>query len=540
MFCANCGTQLDDDALFCHGCGARTNVQEAAPVNTPEEGSGKTSGKGSGKTSRKFPKKLISILAVIVALALVVTAVSTIFVGPSGKLLKALAKSGNEFLSAAESAGLTNLGSIATMKDVSMDYDFWLDKLDGSSELEGMGVRGFLDTSLSNEKIAISATPYFGSADLVTLNVKLDGEKLYAGSPELTKDVFYMINTKTIGADAEKLFGAAGVEDLGFNLFELIKSIEKIASDNADVQKAVSKALRSFLKEIEVEKDGTETMEVNDQDLKCTAYHVTVTEDSMEALLDALKDIYGGIDNTDQYVDILKSVGLPDEAIDEFESALETSEEETDAVFDTLDDAIGELGDVELDMYVNKGYVVAAIYELDFDGESMEVILNVGGGKNYIDDISLRLEVDDSVLSISASGNHTGKGGEFTSEMKVKADKQTLADVELSYAPKAKSDNFSFELSAPGGKLSAEGQVSIDKNALAVRMEKVKIASELTFGFDYQLSKYSGDRVKTGKSESLFEMSQDELAEAFTEIGENATELLEDLISEIPALQYLF
>lgn len=532
MFCANCGTQLDDDALFCHGCGARTNVQEEAPASTPKEPKKKTPG--------KFPRKLIPILAVVLALALVVTAAATIFVGSSGKLLKALAKSGNEFHAAAETAGLTNLGSIATMKDVSMDYDFWLDKLDGSSELNGVGIKGFLDSSLSKEKIAFSATPYFGSADLATLQVKLDGEKLYAASPELTKEVFYMINTKTIGADAEEIFGVTGMEDLGFNLFELVKSIEKIAAGNKDVEKDVTKAFSSFLKEIEVEKNGTETVEVNDHDLKCTAYHVTITEDSMENLLDTLKDIYSSIDNTDAYVDVLKSVGLPDEAIDEFEAALEDSADETDLYFDELNDVIGELGDVELDMYVNKGYVVAAVYEMDYDGEELEVILNIGGGKNYVDDISLRLEADGTTLSFTANGNHAGKGGEFTSEIKVKADKQALADVELSYAPKEKKDNFSFELSAPGGKLSAEGQVSIGKDALAVRMEEVKIASEITFGFDYQLSKYGSDRIKVSKSENLSEMSQDELYEVFMEIGENATDLLEDLVSEIPALQYLF
>ena len=532
MFCANCGTQLDDDALFCHGCGARTAVQENTPVSTPKEPKKKTPG--------KFPKKLIPTLAVVLALALVITAAAAIFVGPSGKLLKALAKSGNEFYSAAETAGLTNLGSITTMKDVRINYDFWLDKLAGSSELEGVGVKGFLDASLSNEKIAISATPYFGSADLATAQVKLDGEKLYAGSPELTKDIFYMINTKTIGADMEEIFGVSGMEELGFNLFEVIKSIEKLAAESKDVQKDVTKALSNFLEEIEVKKAGTETLEVNDQDLKCTAYHVTVTEDSMENLADSLKDIYESIDNTDAYTEILQSVGLPDEVIDEFESTLEDSADETDAAFDMLNDVIGELGDVELDMYVNKGYVVAAVYEMDFDGEEMEIILNIGGGKNYVDDISLRFEADGTTLSFTANGNHAGKGGEFTSEIKVKADKQTLADAELSYSPKEKKDNFSFELSAPGTDLSAEGQVSIDKNALAVRMEKVKIANEITFGFDYQLDKYGSDRIKVAKSENLSEMSQEELYEVFMEIGENATDLLEELIDEIPALQYLF
>lgn len=523
MFCAKCGTYLDDDTLFCHNCG------------TPIEAEATNSRR---KKQPKPPKKLLSILAVLVAIVLVITAVSNIFVGPSGKLMKALVKSGKAFHTAATRADLTDLADIVTMKNLSVDYDLWLNKLDGMPTVKGLGVRGFVDTSISNKKIAVSSTPYFGSADLITLQMKLDNDKLYAGSPELTEDSYYMLNTATIGSDLEALIGYSDIpSELGFNLFEVISQFEKINSENAKLQKDLKKALRTFAKEIEVEKDGTETVEVNGKDLKCNAYQVTITEDSMSDLLGNLQDITNSVDNTRQYLDLMESIGMPDDVISEIEYSLEDSISESDELFATVDDFISDLGDLELEVYLNDGYIVSVVYESDI----LNVFLNIGGGKNYVDDISLTFESSyGSTLVFVASGNHAGKGKEFSTNMQTKIDGDTLAKCEISYAPKEKDDNFSFKLTSVNFELKTDGQVDISKNALSIRAEKVKIGTENSFGIDLKLGKYNGDRVKVKTSKYLAEMSENELFEEFTELGENASEMMDNLIDDFPVLQYLF
>ena len=61
MFCKNCGKELSDDAMFCTGCGAKTNVN----VNKNDDISNKES------TAAKNKKKLFVIIPIIISVMII-------------------------------------------------------------------------------------------------------------------------------------------------------------------------------------------------------------------------------------------------------------------------------------------------------------------------------------------------------------------------------------------------------------------------------------------------------------------------------------
>jgi len=242
-------------------------------------------------------------------------------------------------------------------------------------------------------------------------------------------------------------------------------------------------------------------------------------------------------------IDMIKATGLPDDVIDELEYTLEDNYVTTEYTFEDLHDVLDELGDVELDLYINKGYVVAAVYENTLDGSDVELVVQVGGGDKYVDDISLRLAIDDDAIIITSSGNHTGAGGEFTDETVIKegynGKEYTVAELEMSYEPKEKNDNFEWEMKVDGEKFTAEGQITCSKESVSVNLEKVKLDEYMTFALEYQLGKYEGDGIVIGQELNLTAMSEEELLKTDMKLEENAGKLLEGLMEEYPALEEL-
>ena len=541
MYCGKCGSQISDGAKFCHVCGTPTqqSAPAAAPVYTPAQ--------QKAPAPKKQPdKKLIGIVAAAAALVLVVVLIASLLGGPSATVAKALSKSGKEFQAVAEELGLAGLPDLLTEKKSSQTVSVQLNGLDGLAGLEGLGVRMNVDTSLPDKKIGISMAPFVGSADLVNLQVKLEDSKIYVGSPEITDSTFYMIDTRTIGKDINDLsehldgYRVEMLDDLGFSLFEVLEQVEKANEGNEKAAKEAKKAFEKFAKTIEVEKEGKETLEVNGKDLKCTAYNVVLTEDGLDALLDTLEDVYKNADNTDAYMDILKSVGLPSEARSEFKDSMKSSQEDVKEAFDTLHKTLKEIGDIELDVYLNGGYIVAVVYEEDND----TITLNIGGGKKYVDNISLRMESKDYEFAIVSTGNHACSGGKFTDLTEITevygSNENIVAEMELSWDLKGKDDNFRFTMDVDGEELEASGYVSFGNNALVIDLEEVFIPDAVNMGVEYRLEKYAGDNIKIKNSEELAKMSNSDLEDMAMMLAENAEELVGDLLADYPDLANLF
>lgn len=567
MFCGNCGQQLKDDAKFCHGCGAAVGAAET-PVqngNTTDvitgvgAGNGVGNGAGGGNRVRRTRKKKKNLIWIpIAAAALVLVVLVGILVGSllgsdSAKLVKAITKSANAYTEAAEKMGVPDLSYIAKDKAYSADVAVKIYEVDGDNSMAGIGARMEMDVSLPKREIGVSATPFFGSADLMTASMKMDNEKIYVGSPELTGDTFYMINTESLGADLNNLgAGVPELEEFGFNLFDIVEQIEKISAQNEKAGEELKKAFAEFVKAIEVDKTGTEEVEINGNDLKCTVYEVVITEDAMADLVDAFEDIYKDMDNVEDYLVIFESMGLPEEAIAEMqyelEYEMEYAAEDVEEMFDGLREAVDMLRDVELEVYVNDGYVVGAVYDQRIDGTRVEITLNLGGGENYVDDLSLRINADGGELTISSNGNHTGEGGEFTDAfMMAFAEydyEYPVLYTYLRYEPKAKADNFQLDINTSDVSMLLRGQVTTTSDSISMSLDEVSVFEYdynlMYIGLDCNIGKYQASSIKTRNAIELGKMNEEQLMHEMEKIEENAMEWAEKLMAEVPELMYIF
>ena len=544
MYCKKCGAQLDPHAKFCFGCG--TQVGEAAPAAAPTP----TPRYEAPVPPKKAPKKKKGLLAIVAIIAVVVVAAAAlIFSGVLGgntvKVAAALAKSGKAFTDAVDKMELTDVSALVESEKFSEEISMWVDEIDGDSSLSGLGYRLSLDSDMPGRKIDMVMTPFWGSTDLLNVQMRMNNAEIYVGSPELTGGEFYMVNTETfledldsMGADLDEL------ADISFNIFDIAEQIKNMSAVNEEWTKSIKEAGTALLKEVEVDKTGSETLEVNDNDLKCTVYNVMIPEDAMHTFVNAIEDAYSDIDNTSAYIDLLESMGFPDYVVDEMEDAMDDSTYSVDMGFDVVHDALDMLGDLELNLYINGGYVVAVVYEDNIDGTEVEVVLNIGGGTNYVDDISLQILIEEEGIRVVSTGNHTGKDNVFTDETVVKyvydGDTTVIMELETSYAPKQTEDNFSFSMEADTASVELRGNLVCDKNSMNLYLDKIGVydygETLAVLGMEFSIGKYQGEAFAIDDYQAFADMSEGDLMDIVDDVTRYATKWALNLDSDIQEL----
>ena len=570
MFCKKCGSTLRDNAKFCDSCGAVVEVadnkgnnfsytapvdqtpytapvQNGAPYTAPVQNDGgktvpvkmnkpsftKSAPKVSmdGITS-KMPKnlpgkgKLLPIIAVAAVVVLVLVLVfGGVFGGPAGKVTKALTKSVAAFTGIADEMKLPDLVAIA--EGGKFNQEMKAEFTDG--DLEGLGIRATVAYNQSGKEFAVVAAPYFEGTDLITGQIKLEGSKIYVGCPELMDKTYIMLDTKTIGEDLANM-DMDGAEDLSFDIFELIDKITEASALTKDQEKALEKAQAALLKAIEVEKDGKKDIKVNGKKISCQLYTVVIPQDAMEDYLDVMEDVIKDMD-AEATLDILEEAGFP---VDDMGISVDN-----DAFLDVIDDladVIDELGDLELTVGINGGYVVHVAYEGDLYDTEYEITLQIGGGDEYVNDISLEILEDggDYGTIITSTGNHAMKKGEFTDETTVVeiwgGDEEDVLVSELTWKPSGKSDNFEWVLESYGDEIEIEGTLLCSKDSLTITLPALELDGE-ELSFTYSLGGYKAPSIKTSNTMKFSDMDEsdlEELGEMIMENGEEWAEMIED------------
>lgn len=537
MICRNCGKELDDGARFCPGCGtALTAENPTAPQERPVY--------TVYDEPKKAPKWLIPVIAVAAAAVVVlVCLLSGVFDSPAARLGKALNKSGSAFVSALKNTGLTDAAGLMAEKESSQEFSLRLEQLEGMAELEGLGIRISADVSMSDRKAALEIAPYLGAADLMKLQLKADDANVYIGSPELTEDAFFMVNTTTLGQTIEKLTGVSDLRDLNVNLFDLYAQMEQLNGFSEETRQTMLETCQAFSQAVEVSKTGTETVAVNGTDLKCDVYHVVMSQEALVNLIDGVETAYNMTDVTDAYRQMLESMGIPADAAAELAMGMGDDGMDSAAFFQELRDAAVDQGSIELDVYVSKGYAVGAVCAFSTDSTEVEIALSIGGGENYVDDISLRIREEDTELCVTSTGDHTGAGGSFTDRTEITITDSTGTEtpiaLELSYDPKAEADNFSCQVEADGSRISAAGQLTCSKDALYVGLDTVDLDGAAVVSIQYRLGRYEGDSIVVENTMDLGTMSEAELESALEDLSGNAQVLILGIIEQFPELMYM-
>ena len=572
MFCMNCGKNLDNNAKFCPYCGKVIAADAPRPAPAPEPAPvsyGNTGTSGFDKEpqrpkSRGLGKVLAAVAAVAVIAALGVGLFfSGVFSGDKGKVFGAVSKTVSAYADAAKSAGLPDLKSLTEDQKFSQSGEIVLEDIDlgwygyfldySVSALEGIGVRFSTNYDLSGEKLSASATPFYGSVDLLTAELVMDGSRIYFNSPELLGNTYYGLDTATLGKDLRAL--GAGEDEVGnisFNIFQLVKDIQEITEMDGENQKAIEEAGKELYDAIEVEKGDAETIMVNGSSVECDAYTVMISKSAMKDYLRAVRNaVSNSVDYTKDLIELFSSLGLPDEAMKEIRRELSNTDtkQSVKTMFNSLEDAVSALGDVELQVYINGGYVMAVTYSNRIDGARVKAELYLGGGKNYVDDLSLTVSAGDSYskveLALTSHGDHGAKGGAFKDETVLEITQYgytTEFSSEMSYASKKDRNNFSWRIDFEDGRIDIAGQLTTGKNSMELHLDEVEFRADdvsVTFSVDYSIGAYQG--IPSVKSPVMLStLTEKKLQDIVDDVMDNVTDWMYDLLDEIPELEYMF
>ena len=412
-------------------------------------------------------------------------------------------------------------------------------------ELEGLGAQIALDTDFAGRQMGLSVTPSYGSADILDAKILFQDGSVYASVPQLVGERVYMVNTENLGAALIDL-GAADeeVKDFGFNIFDMIDMVkEAVKVDEEDLEK-VKDAAKELAKAIEAKKIGKESVDVNDSTLKCDTYEVVIPEDALKDFFNAAEDLSGNVDPLDLCVDLFESMGLPDYMIEELRmeiGTLDINGEAYDAIYEILD----ELGDIELTVYLYKGYVACVYYEFSIMDTDFELTAQFGGGKNYADDLHVELVIDDAAeILLESHGDHTSPKGIYTDsttvDISISGSDSYRISSELSYEPDGKDENFQWTLDAEEVKLSVSGLVLAEDKSISFVLEDVDLWSYdekvLGISLDVSIGEYQDTSLSTKDAVEVLYLSEEELYEEVARLEETAMQWAIGLTESNPAL----
>lgn len=562
MFCKNCGKELNDNAKFCPHCGVKVTGEDQTPVNetqtvqapvyeTVETGSAQTAYQepilgGSGARRGKGLVFGVIAAALVVCVGAGVALAGMLGGSPQAEVEKAMKKSVSAYSQMVEDMGLTTLSKLQEKQAYSTDFSVTLKELPtelyyyfDASVLEGLGVRVGADYSLEKRAMSMSAAAYYGSADLVQAAVSLDDTVLSVYAPEFLGDSALGMDTMTLGADLSNLDPGNQdmYKDISFNLYDFLDKY----TQTPEVDPGAVKALR---KAIQVEKTGKESVEVNGTDMDCTGYRVLIPEDALRDYLDATEDAVSALELEDAMMELMESMGVPQSELAYMEQELENAMSGKE-IFDGLKQAVKTVGDIELQVYLNGGYVSAVEWEPVIDGERLEMGLYLGGGKTYEDQWSFVISGGGDELRVESEGDHTASSGRYTDLTTISyTDSYGSAftmESELEYDPKA--HDFMWSIQGDGFAMEAEGQLTSSKDAVSLALDNLEFQAYgetmLALEMEYSIRPY--EKRETGAAEvtMIGEMSASDLEDLGWEIQDNAQNWVYSLMDKIPALQEL-
>lgn len=555
MVCKQCGNEMRDDARFCPSCGA---LNSPDPAITPAQGAAPAWEAPEGGGGRKKTGLFIGLgVAAAAVIALVVVFAGGLFGSPKAEVEKALLNSIAAYRAAEKKLGAPDMERWQQDQTLQQQLALELKGINSQlvgydmSALEGLGL--YLEASCdgSARTMSFDLGAYWGDEDLLSFQMAADDAELYFASPEFTGGAFYGMNTETLGEDLAAITGDDSIQSVSFNLFELV-DLMLDRMDQEDMEQSLKEASKDLWDAAEVKKTGSMTLDLNGTSTKATAYRVTLSEEALNQYVDSLETTLSALNYYDLYEELYRSMGMPQDQIDEILSALEELDVYGDLA-DALRDAIEELGDVELDVCLSGGYVsavTAVIYTDRISGSEVKLAVYLGGGEEYVDDLSVNVEAEDVLVEVKSTGDHGLKSGLYTDEttIRVRQDSSTVARVtsDLSIDPRGGDGSFAWKLSVDSSGLSIcvlemEGDLDMDQDHISLDLDEISVRAMgmevCTLGFRYYADCHP-ERMDVGNPRMIASMSEQELMDLGLDLQSNAILWFSDMqrtfVSRLP------
>lgn len=540
MTCRYCGREIQDGAKFCPFCGAANKeFQAEIGPETPEE-------------KPKLGLFIAIGAAVIVVAALALVLFGGLFSNPKGQVEKAAAKTAAAYAQAEKAMGLPDLSYMSREQSYSQRFALALNSINSDmmgydmDALSGLGMS--LDANLDGKsrQLDFTLSAFWDQEELLKLLVAADDAQFYFHSPQLTGAACYGVNTETFGADLAATNGGGPERDISFNLFDLIDSaLEEMNPE--ELEQSLKEANRALWEDAKVKKLGSRALDVNRTSTKTKAYQVTFSQEALSQYVDRLEGVLSAMNYFSLYEEMLQSTGMPQAEIDSFMDALN----ELDvygAMADSLRDLIEVTGELELEVCLSGGYVSAVFYEGEILGSELEVELYLGGGEEYVDDLSVEMRVEDIKTTLKSSGDHGGKSGAFTDKTTIRSDAFGVfvpsIVSEFRYEPKKTADNLSWELSIPNaGSLDMAGTLTAGQDSISMVLDDVAVKvmgmEVCSLGLEYSAGPFAGTAAPAGDVKIITQMDEDALMQMVLDTQENAlawsNEMEALFLSRLPA-----
>lgn len=454
MTCRNCGREINDGSVFCPHCGTTQALSPESPWNAASGGSAPAWEGPEGGGKKKRTGLFIGIgVAVAAVIALVAVFAGGLFSNPKKQVEAAFVKSAAAYAQAYKKLDLPDTAQWQKDKNIAQRLKLELKSVNSDlvgydlSALSGLAL-GFRTDFLGADRLmSCELAAGWGEEELIDLWIKAEDDELYFNSPQLTGNTHYGVNTETLGADLTAMTGDNSMEDLSFNLFDLVDlALEKL--DQRTLEQDITAASKSLWEQAEVKKTGSKGVNLSGVDTKTTAYQVTISQEALEQFADDLESALSALNYSEFYEEMFQAMGMPQEEIQDFLDDLE-SVDVYGELADGLREAVDEIGDLTLDVCLSNGYVSAVKYEnyLFNNNTFVNISLFLGGGEEYVDDLRLELKVDDQFITVDSSGDHGLKHDIFTDETVIKGPFPTVTS-EMSLDPTQEMDNFHWRLTA--------------------------------------------------------------------------------------------
>lgn len=364
----------------------------------------------------------------------------------------------------------------------------------------GMAVDLLLE--VEGEKVGMSAA-YQQSKSRKAANAKvdldIDGEELVLeGTVELDKDRI-ALSVPQIGETIYTYYYTKEndgflTDELDDDVIEMLNDVlTKVyefgyASDSEAAKKAIAELITSELGAMKIEELEKEEFEVNDKDVKCAGYLVTVTEDNMLNIVDGLADIYD-----EYYADSM------DDLLDEM--YLDMGD-----FFDELEYTFEDMPDIELSFYLHKKQL--ACVKMEVDDEDGAAFAYFYGGDYPAQNMEVVFEDDDDEYSICKIEGSTKNQVET---MTIEVEEEEIC--EINYNQKTGE----IEISSEDLDLDLSAVVTRKGNILTLEMNDLEIdgldtSGSITISGDADIKLPKGEEFDLGNaSEDDWEDLADEL-----------------------------
>lgn len=480
MICPHCGAAVKDGARFCSSCGAPLSADAAAqparaPAETPPSAPVACAPVPPtavpGAAPRKSRKRLLILAAVLVLVLALGAAASAFLFTPKNRLVMAAAKSAKAYSSAAQELIALDYAALVKEQAFSQTLSVSVSQLPTVPLPCRLGAQLRIDADMPGEFFGVDAALLSGDEALLSLRLGADGDTLFAASPTLFGDVFYGVNTRTLGEDIAasplNLDPDGQLSRLSFNIFELYADYLK--PDSADPA-----ALEDFSRAIEVTKKGKQSLHVNGTRLSCAEYLVRIPTDALADLLEAWYGPGYEISDADNLRDMMEAAGMPAEDLTGGYGS-PTAYDSTSSLDFALEALRAERKPIKLTVYVSGGYVVGVDWSGKGDFGELSVQLRLGGGRHYADDLSLTVtNYGEEVFFLTSSGSHVLADGVYTDETVFRSD---FIDGSFltRYAPSESGSNYSLRAEAGDDYdrvcLDLSGRIESDKQTLRIALD---------------------------------------------------------------------